>query len=407
MDLEYFRKINNAHAINQYKDIDVYNNKRKIASSFMLNPLAYTVEVDGINKNLWILPTIKKDICKLTAHPYEDSIEAGELVYWNDDYWLITESKPHTEIISQGTMERCNQTLKWIDDNGDIQEHPTVFYYNARSNFGIEEGKVMSLPAGRRQTIVQLNEYTRKLKRDDRFIFGSEVFRVIDDDYVSDAGLVNLSLQSDQYDPSRDNLELGVADYNRLVPYSMKILNGDIGNIGINQTLQLNIEVRKGEKLVSNPSLEFIVINNDIGDIDSTGLFTPKQVGETVITINYKGISEKIRIQVVDTIRNEYSATISGSDTIKSGRESVYTCDFQMNGSTWQDEGLFVLYSDEGVTPSKYASIVSQGNNKCTIKVISNIEFTKIKVPLYVQLHVQNLNGLSVGNKRIKIIPLI
>jgi hypothetical protein len=407
MDLGYFRKINNAYAINQYKDIDVYNNKRKLASSFMLNPLAYTVEVNGISKNLWILPTIKKDICKLTAHPYEKFVEAGELVYWNDDYWLIIESKPHTDIVSQGTMERCNQTLKWIDDNGDIQEHPTVYYFNTRSNFGVEEGKVMNLPDGRRQTIVQLNEHTQKLKRDDRFIFGGEVFKVIDYDYVSDEGLVNLSLQSDQYNEAKDNLELGIADYYRYVPYSMKLLNNDTNSIGINQTIQLNVEVRKGEKLISNPSLEFIVINNEIGDIDSTGLFTPKQVGETGITINYKGISETIRILVVDSIRNEYSVTVSGNDSIKSGREGTYTSEFHLNGSPWIDEGLFVLSSEDGVTPSKYASITSQGNNKCTIKAVSNIDFTKIKVPLYVQLHVQNLNGLSVGNKRIKIIPLI
>ncbi|WP_440118459.1 hypothetical protein [Paenibacillus sp. QZ-Y1] len=407
MDLGYFRKINNAHAIRHRKDIDVYNNKRKIASSFMLNPLAYTVEVNEISKKLWILPHIKKDICKLTAHPYEKSIESGELVYWNDDYWLITEAKPHTEIISQGTMERCNQTLKWIDDNGDIQAHPTVFYYNARSNFGIEEGKVMNLPAGRRQTVVQLNEHTRKLKRDDRFIFGSEVFKVIDDDYVSDEGLVNLSLQSDQIDPVKDNLELGIADYNRYTPYGMRLLNDQINSIGINQTIQLNVEVKKGDKIISNPSIEFIVINKEIGDVDSTGLFTPKQVGETEITINYKGISTNLMIVVVDSISNDYSVTITGNDSIKSGREGVYTCEFYLNGSPWQDEGLFVLSSDDGVTPSKFASIVSQGNNKCTIKAASNIDFTKIRVPLYVQLNVQNLNGLSVGNKRIKIVPLM
>lgn len=407
MDLSYFRKINNAHDIKQYKDIEIYKNKRSIASGFMLNTLAFTVEVNGDSRRIWIMPNTKKDICEIIGHPHEKPIQPGELVYWNDNYWLITEANSNVEITSGGTMERCNQTLRWIDENGDIQEHPTVFYFNTRSNFGTEEDKIMNLPAGRRQTIVQLNEYTRKIKRDDRFIFGGEVFKVIDNDYSSDEGLVNLSLQSDQEDTSKDNFELGIADNNRFAPDSMKLLNNKDNSVGINQTFQLNVEVRKGEKLVSNPSLEFIVIDNEIGDIDSTGLFTPKQVGETEITINYKGISEHIRILVLDNIRNEYSATVSGNDSIKSGREGIYTSEFQLNGSPWQDEGLFVLYSDDGVTPSKYASIASQGNNKCTIKAVSNIDFTKIKVPLYVQLHVQNLNGLSVGNKRIKIIPLM
>ncbi|WP_339198562.1 hypothetical protein MKY95_10125 [Paenibacillus sp. FSL P4-0176] len=338
----------------------------------------------------------------------DSSLKLGDIVELdNGQKWLIVTYNVENVLYKKWEAKYCNLYLKWIDDNGDIQSHPTVFYFNAKSNFGVEEGKVMNLPAGRRQTIVQLNEHTRKIKRDDRFIFGGEVFKVIDNDYVSDEGLVNLSLQSDQEDTSKDNFELGIADYNRYTPYSMKLLNNDINSIGINQTIQLNVEVRKGNNLISNPSLEFIVINNEIGDIDSTGLFTPKQVGETEITINYKGLSENIRVLVVDSIRNEYSATVSGNDSIKSGKEGTYACEFQMNGSPWQDEGLFVLTSDDGISPSKYVSITSQGNNKCTIKAASNIDFTKIKVPLYVQLHVQNLNRLSVGYKRIKIIPLM
>ena len=53
--------------------------------------------------------------------PGED-IEHGSLVYWMDNYWLVTERDANTTLYTRAKLIQCNHLLKWVSDDGIIYE---------------------------------------------------------------------------------------------------------------------------------------------------------------------------------------------------------------------------------------------------------------------------------------------
>ncbi|RPK31848.1 Ig-like domain-containing protein [Paenibacillus xylanexedens] len=343
------------------------------------------------------IPTVKT----ILMEP-DYSIKAGHSIKRsNNEIWLCLSDDPNDVYVS-GKIERCNFDLRWIDQDGFIQSFPSILYFNARSNFGTEEDKLMNLPAGRRQIVVSKNVETQLIQRDTRFIIGSEAFKVIDTDYMSDDGLVNLSLQSDQIDPVKDNLELGIADYNKLSKYELIILNDNPLSLSAHQSAKINVKVLKNGTETINPQLEYSSSNTDLVSVDEQGIVTIHESGEVTITVSAYGIEKQLNIYVAHTIHYDYDATIDGANDIYLNRESTYVASFYNNGIKISDESSFSLTNLDG-SPTLLASITSQDPiaNACTVKANS------IRKLGTVILHVKNANGLSSGQKEIKIKSLI
>lgn len=330
-------------------------------------------------------------------------IKAGNMVKRNNgEVWLCLSDDPN-EIYISGKIERCNFTLKWIDSAGILRSIPSVLYFNARSNFGVEEDKVMNLPAGRRQITVSSNENTVKIERDARFIIGSEAFKVIDTDYMSDDGLVNLSLQSDQINPSVDNLELGIADYNKLTRFDLTILNDNPLALSIGQQARVSVRVLKdGKQQLDDPKVQYTSSQPEVVDIDNEGNLQVISSGEVIITVSGYGLTKELKLYVSPTLHYDYDATIDGANEIYLNRESTYVANFFNNGIKIADESSFSLTNLDG-TPTLLASITSQDPiaNTCVVRANSNRKLGTVI------LHVHNANGLSHGQKEIKIKSLI
>ncbi|PZT57492.1 hypothetical protein [Paenibacillus silvae] len=402
MDIDYFLKLNDAYGVNKKKDIAIKRTRNQISRNLASSMHTIEVEIDNQPRSLVVASTTKSNVLNIQGNPSEIDLTPGATVKWEENYWLITETKPNNIIYSQGIMERCNFNLKWIDQNGYIQTFPSILYYNARSNFGTEEDKVMNLPAGRRQIVVSKNLYTQAIQRDARFIIGSEAFKVIDTDYMSDDGLVNLSLQSDQIDPVKDNLELGIADYHKLSKYELHILNDNPLSLSANQSAKINVRVLKNGSEIVNPQLEYSSSNTDLVSVDEHGIITIHVSGEAIITVSAYGIEKQLNIYVAPTIHYDYDATIDGANDIYLNRESTYVANFYNNGIKIADESSFSLTNLDG-SPTLLATITSQDPiaNTCVIKANSNRKLGTVI------LHVQNANGLSHGQKEIKIKSLI
>ncbi|WP_336761594.1 Ig-like domain-containing protein [Paenibacillus sp. USHLN196] len=343
------------------------------------------------------IPTIKS----IVMYPGLE-IKAGDKVTQDSGSQWICLHVEDNSLYSKGKIEKCNFDLKWIDQDGFIQTFPSILYFNARSNFGTEEDKVMNLPAGRRNIAVSKNANTQSIQRDARFIIGSEAFKVIDTDYMSDDGLVNLSLQSDQIDPVKDNLELGIADYHNLGKYELHIHNDNPLSLSINQSARINVRVIRNGSEISDPQLEYSSSNTDLISVDEQGIITIHESGETIITVSAYGIEKQLNIYVAPTIHYDYAATIDGANDIYLNRESTYVANFYNNGLQISDESSFSLTNLDG-SPTLLASISSQDPiaNTCVVKANSNRKLGTVI------LHVKNSNGLSNGQKEIKIKSLI
>lgn len=364
-----------------------------------LSPEAYDVTIEGLSKRVIIQQTSKDNVLQILSK--KDDFKAGDVVRHNYIDHLVMLRPQYNQMYQKSKIEMCNINLKWVDSEGIVQSHPSVYYFNTRSNFGVEEGKVMTLPDGRRQTVLQRNKHTVKIKRDRRFIIGGEAFKVIDVDYVSDEGLVNLSLQSSADITPKDNLELEIADYyGNIADFKIQILNGSFATINEDQTLQLNVNVTNKSIPVASPVIEYTLSDSKIASIDFDGLITPITTGSIIVTASYKDISAQIEISITESTAYSYTCDIIGADDIKVGRTQTYTAKFYRNGVEYPDESKFSLTADDGVSITNLATIGMQDNvnNSCTVVASQTLG--------YVRLHLRNANGLSTTNKRIKIRPL-
>lgn len=382
------------------KSVTVNHSIRTISSFFKHSPSYEEVIINGTNvvPSQIVTDTKIPTVKTILIHPGY-IIKAGNIVSRNNgEDWLCLYDDPNPVHVS-GKIERCNYTLKWIDDEGTVQVHPSVLYFNTRSNFGIEEDRKMNMPDGRRQVTLQRNESTEKLTRDLRFIFGNEAFRIIDVDFVSDAGLVNISLDSDQINPEDDDIDLGIANYrSRISNYKIKILNGSFTSIDQDQTLNLNIAVFNKDTEIINPGVKFVVDNDSLATVSDAGVVNPLSTGRIKVTVHFKNVSASIDIQITDSTSYNYTVDIDGEESIRVGRSSTYTCQFKVNGATIFDESTFSLTSIDG--SSTDLAVIDEQDSKrqsCVIKANDKQMYGDVF------LHVSNLNGLSKGYKKIKI----
>ncbi|ASA21823.1 hypothetical protein B9T62_14195 [Paenibacillus donghaensis] len=364
-----------------------------------VSPEAYTVIIGDQEKRVIIQQTSKDNVLQILSEL--NGYKAGDVIRHSQDSYIVMLKPQYNQMYQKSKIEMCNINLKWVDSEGSIQSFPSVFYYN-KSSSGIDEGSIINLPNGHRQAVVQKNGHTIKLKRDKRFIIGGEAFKVVDVDYVSDEGLVNLSLQSSaDLNSAKDNLELEIADYyDHIADYKINITNGSFATINTEQTLQLNVNVTNRNILVTSPVIEYSLSNTNVASIDSTGFLKPIATGSVFVTATYNNVSTQIEISVTESTAYSYTCEIIGVDDIKKGRTQTYTAKFYRNGVEYPDESKFSLTDDDGISITNLATIGAQDsvNNSCSVIAAQTLG--------YVRLHLSNANGLATTNKRIRIKPL-
>lgn len=328
----------------------------------------------------------------------KDSLTFGDIVTFDDGLILLIGTLESENVVTKKWVaKKCNITLKWVDDEGEIQESPCVLDYNAKSNFGVEEGKVMSLPDGRRQVILPKTLHTLGIaKRDKRFIIGGEAFKSIDCDYVSDEGLVNLSLQSTQIDPAIDNVEMGIANYDKVAKYSIYITNSENTSISIDQSLQLNVEAFKNTTPIPINELTFTSLDEYIATVNSNGLITPVSTGTVYIQANYKNASAQIKLTVRDIQYNNYTVDIEGSEFIYLGAKQTYKAMFKNNGAETSEKAVFSLFDEDGKSVTKKAIVSGIQGNSITL-------LGDTKLMGYIVLSVTSENGLIKGSRKLRV----
>lgn len=84
------------------------------------NNLSYCdVTIDGIDQIVSIDETDNLNEKIIRSMPGEP-LRHGGLVYWMDNYWLITEKSYNTTLYTRAKMEQCNYLLKWV--TGTVEE---------------------------------------------------------------------------------------------------------------------------------------------------------------------------------------------------------------------------------------------------------------------------------------------
>ncbi|WGU92050.1 hypothetical protein QJQ58_15670 [Paenibacillus dendritiformis] len=370
-----YRTRMNAYGGSQ-REARIINNKNIILSDFNNSPAFCEVYINNspTKTGVQIVSDTKTPTTKKILMKPNHGIHTGDIIKWRDEYWLCMSDDPN-QLYTTGFIERCNTQIKWIDENGFINDFPCVLYYNSRSSFGVKEDKIMTLPNGRRQIAVQKNESTEKIKRGRRFIFGKEVFKTIDFDSVSDFNIVNLSLESDLFSPATDNLELGIADYyNSLITYKINILNGDGLILQTGGRFNLQVEVLKNGEVVENPKLSYLSSNESVVLVNHNGQVEAIAEGTTEIIVNYLNTSSSIEVTVTDEeAPDNFLIVIKSTSTtpheIKKGRTKEYFVEiFNHSQKVENEHVIFELFANNQQDSTWFATITEQDGVNCTIK---------------------------------------
>ena len=178
---------------------------------------------DGEQRNVAIINSDNLNEKTIIALPGED-IEHGSLVYWMDNYWLVTERDANTTIYTRAKMIQCNYLLKWIGTDDNIYEQWCIIEDGTKYLTGDYEDRNFVVTRGdsRIAMTIARNSQTMLFNRTNRFIiddYGStdpiayELTKPLKvGSHYNGAGVYKFVLR-EAVTTDDDNLDLRIADY--------------------------------------------------------------------------------------------------------------------------------------------------------------------------------------------------
>lgn len=257
------------------------------------------------------ITNVEKDVKDYRYLYFEDcthDVPRGKYYKLENNYWLVYESSTELEAQSNCKIRRCNNKLKWYDENGELKVYPCILDYTLSASNPKVTVNITTV-GGRVTVIIQGNQDTHKLKKNQRFIFNGVPYRFdaynnyMQNDYVSEeVPLLFLDCTIDEIQPN-DDLENNIAnvgEYN----YKVKIKEESFEQVkGFKGQLSAIVTVN-GE--ITDKNITWKSSDNNIISIDNNGNY--ELLGDNgescVITasIENSNISDSITISIKENI---------------------------------------------------------------------------------------------------------
>lgn len=206
-----------------------HKRESRAITSKLKDTLSYqTVTINDVVQNVAIINSDNLNEKTIISLPGADLCHGG-MVYWMDNYWIITERDANTTLYTRAKMVQCNHLLKWVSDDNIIHEQWCIIEDGTKYLTGEYEDRNFVVTRGdsRIAMTISRNEYTLKFNRENRFL--------IDDPDSShklaylltkplklgstfnNKGVFKFVLQ-EVTATGDDNHELGIADYYKHFP---------------------------------------------------------------------------------------------------------------------------------------------------------------------------------------------
>lgn len=129
----------------------------------------------AVSQNVAVINSDNLDEKTIITLPGED-ITHGSLVYWMDNYWLVTERDANTTVYTKAKMIQCNYLLRWVSDDDKICEQWCIIEDGTKYLTGEYEDRNFIVTRGDSRISMTLarNSETVKLSRDNRFLIDDE-----------------------------------------------------------------------------------------------------------------------------------------------------------------------------------------------------------------------------------------
>ena len=244
----------------------------------------------------------QKEFTSLITAP----VQHGDTFYNEDEglYWICTEVMCKSGLYYDGKLTRCNNILKWQDENKHIFEYPVFDINSTQYNSGEFGDKTMTLGSSQHLLTIVADENTIALNHGHRFFWDRNtvdptVFKLTQNDTTAvnyDRGIVKLTVTEDQYNPKTDSIENWLCDYFKVstvtITYSgnptIRVGGTKTLNVDTTETVTWSVESDVGATITPNGNSVKVKCPNDMSFVDKT--ITVKatvgsDVGECVLTI--------------------------------------------------------------------------------------------------------------------------
>lgn len=268
----------------------------------------YEVQVDTVAEVTVNISKVIGDFISFLFRDCSHKNYRGQKYLYNDETYLCYEKINPLSKIAKTKLIRCNNTISWLDKNGNVLTEKVFLGYEISStNDAISKDGIVS----NRRLIVyaQNNKLTKTIKVNQRFMFQNEqCYRVEEiDNYNTEEGLDQCTLMKFYlvYSPllSSDNKELNVCNYYD-TNYVLEINQDSIIQIK-NFEGKLEANVKNNEKVLLDIPIVWSTDNKKVIEIDEEGRY--KIIGDIDDTANIicsmadnPTISDSVFIQVTE-----------------------------------------------------------------------------------------------------------
>ena len=315
----------------------------------------------------------KGDDFKVFSHKDISTEVPLGLMYKTDrDYWICINTNGFESPTNSIEVRRCNNIMKWVDpQNGYVHQHWCAIDYELSSPQSSKDKDIV-VASGHIFVIVQGNEETWSIRKNQRFIFNGQPYKVSAYQTMLDnsanesySTLLYIDMYLDTIQPT-DDLVNGIANATEYI-YTIEIqpdvteqVDGFIGQMSA--TIEFN-----GEVVNRNVMWD----GNEHVEIDSDGNYTLSgEVGDiAIITASLSGNDDVIatcNVEIVESIADNYEIVIDPSfDEVRQKQPMTFTAYLYQNGVRQDDE---ITWGYSGLTTDYFS--LSQNGHTFTLSVL-------------------------------------
>lgn len=339
----------------------------------------------------------KGDDFKVFSHKnISADMKLGIMFRTEEDYWICTNTNGYASPTNSCEVRRCNNVMKWVDpETGFVNQQWCAIDYELSSPRPSKDKDIV-VADGHIFVLVQGNDLTRSIPKNQRFIFNGLAFKVSayqtllnKDDVTFHSNLLYIDMYADTIQPS-DDVVNGIAnatDYQYAIELQPDITEQIDGFTGqILSTVTCNGEVVDRE--IDWTGNDFVTVNED-GSYTLNGTIPPSNDGEydggdnepaekiAVITATLKGnpnVTASCSIKIVDETEDTVDIIIDPLfSEVRQSLPQSFSVYLYKNG-VQQDDA--VTCTTSGLT-NKYFTLTQDGHDfVLTVKDISPTPLT-------------------------------
>jgi hypothetical protein len=223
------------------------------------------------------------------------STSVGYKYYFDNNFWISINSEKIKNFAGNCLVKRCNNVLRWVDEYGNYYEEPCSIDYKISRPKDMMGAVSPVQPQGYMDVYCQINDRTRKIKGNQRFLFGIPDNRIgykVFGDGVrnflnqktydeSSSAIMILSMGGNYVNAETDDIVNGIADVKQIV-YDVSIsptfISGSISN-----EFQIIPTITYNGNFVSVP-MSYSSSASFVASVNNNGLVTFDSDGSAIIT---------------------------------------------------------------------------------------------------------------------------